>query len=188
MKENIEKLSSIFRQMVENYHDRGMMWKNIPLAKEAFSIMKALPDTLEDEFDSPQEKAAILGQMLDHTDEYQTPRFSIEVREYMATLDPSDEDNARELAQLRDFINPDIELEEFCKKYQRHLLFDPVERTQLWEDIAYEVESQCDEKLRDVPRRMGFCFAMWHTRADVLKKYGIEWRSPSIMNPRVIFD
>ena len=36
---------------------------------------------------------------------------------------------------------------------------------------------------------MGFCFAYWHTKREVLSDdYGIEWRSPNIMNPGVIFD
>ncbi|WP_294456636.1 hypothetical protein [uncultured Bacteroides sp.] len=39
------------------------------------------------------------------------------------------------------------------------------------------------------PRGMGFCFAYWNTKAQVLKAdYGIEWRSPAIMNPHVMFD
>lgn len=70
-----------------------------------------------------------------------------------------------------------------------HLHHDPVEWTARWEEVIDEVERLTDEKLADVPRGMGFCHAAWHTRADILReRFGIEWRSPAAMNPRVMFD
>lgn len=70
--------------------------------------------------------------------------------------------------------------------YLRH---DRVEYTWQWEDIAEEVETQLDELLKDVPRGMGFCFRYWSEKERLLKeKYGIDWHSPAIMNPGVIFD
>jgi hypothetical protein len=35
---------------------------------------------------------------------------------------------------------------------------------------------------------MGFCFAYWSARREVLEAHGIQWRSPHIMNPHVMFD
>ena len=57
-----------------------------------------------------------------------------------------------------------------------HLKRDPVERL-------------VDEELEDHPRGMGFCFAYWSAKKHILlDRFGIEWRSPSAMNPGVIFD
>ena len=35
---------------------------------------------------------------------------------------------------------------------------------------------------------MGFCHSYWSAKRAALARRGIEWRSPSAMNPRVIFD
>lgn len=69
------------------------------------------------------------------------------------------------------------------------LKVDPVEYTWEWEHIFYEVEDKLKELLSDVPRGMGYCFHYWSAKQDLLKnEYNIVWRSPSVMNPRVMFD
>ncbi|MDE6443176.1 MAG: hypothetical protein K2K64_01955 [Muribaculaceae bacterium] len=66
---------------------------------------------------------------------------------------------------------------------------DPVEYTWKWEDIYYEVEKRLEDRFANAPRQMGFCFRYWNAKRDLLKEeYGIDWRSPSQMNPRVMFD
>lgn len=70
-----------------------------------------------------------------------------------------------------------------------HLRRDPVEYTWRWERICYDVEDELDRRLANVPRHMGFRFRYWSMKRELLEeKYGIEWRSPSQMNPGVIFD
>lgn len=70
-----------------------------------------------------------------------------------------------------------------------HLRTDPVEYTWQWEKIYYDVEAELDRRLANVPRQMGFCFQYWAMKRELLmEKYGIDWRSPSQMNPRVMFD
>lgn len=70
-----------------------------------------------------------------------------------------------------------------------HLRTDPVEYSWEWEKIYYDVESELDRRLANVPRQMGFCFQYWAMKRELLmEKYGIDWRSPSQMNPRVMFD
>lgn len=70
-----------------------------------------------------------------------------------------------------------------------HLRTDPVEYTWKWETIYYEVEDELDRRLANVPRQMGFCFQYWAMKRELLmEKYGIDWHSPSQMNPRVMFD
>lgn len=70
-----------------------------------------------------------------------------------------------------------------------HLKCDPVEYTRKWERIYYEVEEELDRRFKGEQRHMGLCFRIWSEKKDILKKkYGIDWRSPGEMNPRVIFD
>ncbi len=188
MTSEIEKLAALFKTMISNRNSFGESWKNIELGKEAFALMKSLPETVPDEFDTPQEKASLLSNMLDQMDETVTPRFCIEVRDYIRELDPSDDDNLADLAMLRDFIDPSISMEEYCDKYQKLLHFDPVERSKEWEDVIYSIEKKCDAALKDEPRGMGFCFMYWPVKRNFLAEHGIEWKSPAEMNPRVIFD
>lgn len=69
------------------------------------------------------------------------------------------------------------------------LKVDPVEYTWEWENIFYEVDDILDTLLADVPKGMGFCFNYWSAKEELLKKkYNIIWKSPSMMNPRVMFD
>lgn len=65
---------------------------------------------------------------------------------------------------------------------------DPVEYTWKWEEIAGEVERKLDELFKNERRHMGFCFRYWSAKEELLKKYGIDWRSPGAMNPGVHFD
>ncbi len=70
-----------------------------------------------------------------------------------------------------------------------HLRSDPVEYTWEWEYIFYDVTDELDAMFADEHRGMGFCFKYWSKKKDLLKKkYGINWRTPHEMNPRVIFD
>lgn len=69
--------------------------------------------------------------------------------------------------------------------YLRH---DPVEWTARWEEVIDQADRRAYATLDDMPRGMGFCFAFWSARRSALLHYGIEWRSPNIMNPKVHFD
>ena len=56
------------------------------------------------------------------------------------------------------------------------------------EEEPYVVDDVIDEELEDEPRGMGFCHRYWSAKRAALARRGIEWRSPSAMNPRVMFD
>ncbi len=190
MTEKINRLAGIFEKMVENYNTFGMQWANIPLAKEAFAIMKELPDTLENEYETPAGKADLLCRMVENMEETYTPRLCIEIREYAAELygGAGDEDNDEALEKLRDYVNPDFPMEEYCRKHSRMLRFDPVERTEEWERVIYDVLLECDRRLEGEIKRMGYCFMHWSAMRAVLAEYGIDWRDPHLMNPGVMFD
>ncbi|MDE5586142.1 MAG: hypothetical protein K2I92_07355 [Muribaculaceae bacterium] len=110
--------------------------------------------------------------LLEDADGYDGGFFSKELQDAIADLF-----TPREL--MRIIIDPAI----------GSLRCDPVEYTYRWEDIYYEVERRLDERFANAPRHMGFCFKYWEAKRHLLKdEYGIDWKSPSRMNPRVMFD
>ena len=98
--------------------------------------------------------------------------FTKELQSAIASLLSSDE-------LLKIILNPSI----------GRLRRDPVEYTVRWEEIYYDVEDYLNERFANAPRQMGLCFRIWSAKRDyLLDNYGIEWRSPAQMNPRVRFD
>ena len=69
-----------------------------------------------------------------------------------------------------------------------HLKSDPVEWTARWEEVIDEADKIAYSNLTDMPRGMGFCHAFWSERSAALAQFGIDWKSPRRMNPRVLFD
>src|SRR5574344_562881 len=69
-----------------------------------------------------------------------------------------------------------------------HLKTDPVEWTEKYEKVIDAAEKEAYAKLSGMPRGMGFCHAYWCAKSEALAKRGIDWRSPSLMNPGVLFD
>lgn len=188
MDKTIKKLGTIFRKMVKNYNSMGDSWKNIELCREAFGLMQSLPDSYPGEYETPADKAGLLSQMLDQMIETDCPRLCIAVREEIARLNRGDAANDKELRMLRDYIDPSIAMEDFCKHHRKHLKFDPVERSEEYERVVPEVERQIAKELHGMPRGMGFCFAYWSAKKIALAERDIEWNSPAYMNPGVMFD
>ena len=195
-------------QMNNNNKD-GNLWKNIPLMREFIHELKDVAP-FRSEIINPVYKAHYIASMLenDYIDKRETPRLFQSLCElyrlYRDFEDPSDFD---------DYLQ-----EHFDKNYFRHvdkwiysfamivrdpqwehalqcwnglggmLKVDPVQATTEWEEVIYDVETEVDEQLKDEPRGMGFCHIYWSTKRAALARRGIEWRSPSAMNPRVMFD
>lgn len=188
MNKEISKLANIFTEMVKNHSTMGEGWKNLALVKDAFEIIRSLPDTWPGEYETPEEKANLISQMLDQVDETQAARYCIKVREEIARLDPDDEDNPAELRMLRDYIDEKLPMEDFCKQYKRLLKFDPIERAAEYEEIIFDVEKAIAKELKGHRRGMGFCFEYWSAKSAELASRGLEWHSPSYWNPGVMFD
>lgn len=182
------KLEAIFSKMVRNYNSRGESWRNIELGREAFGLMLSLPDNYPGEYATSADKANLLSRMLDQMIETESPRFCITVREEIERLNPGDYANDRGLRMLRDYVDTAVSMEDFCKRYRRHLKFDPVERSEEYEQVIPEVEREIAKVLKGTPRGMGFCFAYWSAKKEELAKRSIEWNSPAYMNPGVMFD
>ncbi len=192
---SVERIIALVDQMRENTQDHRM-WQNLPLAKECLQLLRDLDDPEED----AQGKAMACDAVCQQLPEYDVPRFVLELLHYEQELllqaeqegcgDPEAQESVRhDICRLNDYIDTDhIGPKEFMQQYGRHLQFDPIERTPLWEETYYEVEQECDRRLGDIPRGMGFCFPYWSTRRQVLAERGIEWKSPAALNPHVMFD
>ena len=191
----IERLVDNVNKMRENSQEMRM-WKNIPLAKECVEILRGIDDPEE----TPMGKALACEAIVQQLPEYDVPRFVLSILHYKLELiqqsdeqDPDQyptvEEVQADIQRLNDYIDTEhVSSDEFMQKYQRHLKSAPIERTPLWEENYYEVEKECDRRLGDTPRGMGFCFAHWSTLRSVLAERGILWQSPSELNPRVMFD
>ena len=169
------------------------IWKNLPLAKETFELIKQVGDD-----DGPLGRAMGCEMVVDKLSEYDMPRFTLEMLRYELkqlqmseeqSEDLTEEEVQKHIEELERFIDIEhVSYEDYMKRSSRHLDFDEIERTPLWEKINYQVEAETDKLLGDEPRGMGFCFGYWSAKRGVLAKRGIEWRDPHQMNPRVLFD
>lgn len=187
----IARLQSLIEEMEKNRASSGDGWENMTLGKEMVLVMKDFPDALSGGWRDRVRKAFFLEKMLDLIGEcYETdiPRFCLCTREYLQCLNRWNRENKRKIIKLRDYLNPELSVREYCEKYRLYRKFDPVERTEKWEACIEEVERVCAEQLKDYTRGMGFCHFYWYVKKDVLRKCGIEWKTPSEMNPEIDFD
>ena len=69
---------------------------------------------------------------------------------------------------------------------RRSLKSDPVEMTPEYLAVIDEVEEKIAAK--QVHFGMGACYEIWSLKREFLEEKGIHWKSPAIMNPRVLFD
>ena len=167
------------------------LWKNVAIVRECMDILEEYSTTSLD-------KAEVCDTLLSLLSEYDVPRFALQIvrRQYKwlnSTYSKSDivslESIKAHIKKLEDYIDyENISNEEFMQEHGKMLNFDPIRRTQLWEDNICRWEEECDKRMGDAPRGMGFCFGYWCTFAAVLAEEGIEWKSPHQMNPGVIFD
>ena len=196
-KERTDRLIAAVDQMRKNSEEMRM-WRNIPLSEECLQLLKDIDDPEE----NPEGKALACEAIMEQIPEYDVPRLALDILRYELDLVhqfdrqdddsenlPTEEEVTGNIRRLEDYIDTEnVSDEEFRKRYHRHLKSDPVERTPQWEEIYYEVEQECDRRLGDTPRGMGFCFSYWGTLRQVLAERGIKWHSPNQMNPRVMFD
>lgn len=97
-----------------------------------------------------------------------------------------DKDLQKGVAQL---FNSEELLKIIMRPEIGHLRKDPVEYSWEWENIYYDVQEALDDRFANAPRQMGFCFLYWSAEQELLKdEYNIDWRTPSQMNPGVMFD
>lgn len=185
-----EKFLALVADMRQNCEEMRM-WKNVAITRECMDI-------LEDFSTCCVDKAEVCETLLSFISEYDVPRYALQIvrRQYKwmnATSDKSDmvslESIKEHIKKLEDYIDfENVSNEEFMQKYEKMLNFDSIRRTPLWEENICRWEEECDKRMGDTPRGMGFCFGYWHTFAAVLAEEGVEWKSPHQMNPGVLFD
>lgn len=66
---------------------------------------------------------------------------------------------------------------------RRFIKNDPVEKTDAYLSVIDEVEEAIDKN-----KTMDFCLEIWKLKAEFLSDRGICWRSPTQLNPGVMFD
>ncbi len=185
---DVELLRLTFEAIIKNHSTMGMQWKNLYLARVAKAILlDFLPESLPGEYDDMAGKARLLEQMLDYCHETDMPRAAIAMREIIDRHAPS-EANSKALSKLREYTDPHVDTIAWCKKWGGLLKFDPVERTERWEEVIYDVEKEVAHRLNFDEWHMGFCHHYWSVKREVLASMGVEWHSPSAMNPGVLFD
>ncbi len=204
-KQIAERAAELITQMRENaWSEDHKVWKNIPLAKELLDIVSnKLPlsgkyfdatgimylcdcifvDELLQERDVPRLCLEFLSMRRKANDARKTTDEKVDQKYILGVIEADKIKN-----RLDFYIDPHVSMEWWVNYVSAHLYFDPVERTQEWEDVIYDVEKACDEILKDEPHGMGFCFSYWSTKRAELAKRGIQWRTPHQMNPRVMFD
>ena len=68
------------------------------------------------------------------------------------------------------------------------LNYDPIEDTAKYQSIKDELEKKIIAKIGK-NSGLGYCHIYWSTKREILKRdYGIEWKSPAMLNPRIHFD
>lgn len=69
---------------------------------------------------------------------------------------------------------------------RRNLKADPVEMSEEYLAVIDEVEEKIKKNRKHFG--MGSCYEYWNLKEEYLLEKGIRWKSPHIMNPRVMFD
>ena len=181
----------MLREMKVNCEEMRM-WKNVALSHQCVAILETVDEA------GPDDKAFVFNNLLSFIPEYDVPRYALELaRKELHWLSLADEKNCElsmddvraHIRQLEEYIDyENVSTDDFIRKYDKHLTFDPIGRSPMWEENYCRWEKECESRLGDIPRGMGFCFAYWHTFAEVLREDGVEWKSPSQMNPAAMFD
>lgn len=178
----------------ENLRKQSREWENSSLAKEFLDIATYLEG-----YDHMLERLySAVSRMVDTI--FERPRLKLKLLDFELMVLRRIEAQTGHDMSICEHVSNELSFYyrnikyadsgDFASIEQRgNLKHDPIEWSAEYERIVDDVEKKVGELLSDEPRGMGFCFSYWNTKANVLSEYyGIEWRSPAIMNPGVIFD
>ncbi|MBP9867136.1 MAG: hypothetical protein KBC41_03625 [Candidatus Pacebacteria bacterium] len=68
---------------------------------------------------------------------------------------------------------------------------DPKERDPILGKIIRQAHKEAVVQLLEekFPEGLGYCHVLWGRQQQILKeKYGVDWKSPSDMNPEIMYD
>ncbi len=60
---------------------------------------------------------------------------------------------------------------------------DPIEMSEAYLAVIDAVEEKIEQN-----QQLHFCHEYWQLKAAYLAEHGIQWRSPAVLNPRILFD
>ena len=163
----VDTLPRILDAVGESVYNHNLYELHLRYIRKAYDS-----GNLDEELKGRVRKMLKLRILLDDGADFDYWLFNIDLQNAVAAFFSSGE-------LMKIMLNPQI----------GHLRKDPVEYTYEWENIYYDVEAKLEERFANAPRQMGFCFLYWNAKRELLdEEYGIEWRSPSQMNPHVMFD
>lgn len=146
----------------EYYIRDEQTWRATPLLSEALSLTRGKEAESASEKEWKHDTLATLAELHDQNGRRQQAH---QIREEAAQYGPKPAESSH------------------------YLKYDPVEDSEAYIAIKDDMEHRLYDMLKDEPRGMGFCFRYWSAKRDLLEQeYGISWRTPSMMNPRVHFD
>lgn len=171
----------------QSLQEQRCCWQNASLAREAMDYARQLMEHK----DMLSVVESSLDDMVEAINEH--PRLKLELMllrlQVLQMLNKPQMELEADIAFYRSNIAAADSGKLEDVKQTTMLKHDPVEWTARWEEVIDEADKIVEARLVDHPRGMGYCHAYWPERAEVLmSKFGVEWRSPARMNPRVIFD
>ena len=99
------------------------------------------------------------------------------------------DDDCNDVRVIVDNLLPEETIEKLfntIKRRRRSLKHDPVEMSKEYLDCIDEIEEKI-EKNRTYSG-LGSCHEIWDLKYRFLLEKGIVWKSPAVLNPRVMFD
>ena len=69
-------------------------------------------------------------------------------------------------------------------------LTDPLEEDPRYKEIFRKAEEETERSLtrRGIEPQLGYVHAYWDTKKKILRRYGIDWKTPAELNPFTSFD
>lgn len=178
----------------EHCEERCGMWENSALAAEFLDIAAYL-EQYDHLLDGLRTASSRLAAAVEYHPRLKVRllRFELQVLRRIEARCPHDLDLCDDVLHELSHLERNIEQADrgaFDRvEPSGHLRQDPVEWSADYERVIDEVLHRVDLQLADHPRGLGFCFAFWQAKKRVLRDdYGIEWHSPSELNPGVLFD
>ena len=97
-----------------------------------------------------------------------------------------DSDDVKEV--VNDLLSKEIIDKRFedIERHRRSLKHDPIEMSKEYLDCIDEVEEKIEQNR--TYRGLGSCHEIWNLKFRFLLEKGIKWKSPAVLNPRVMFD
>lgn len=214
--ERLNRLRQMISEMEINASTSGLAHPNLLLAPGAFDLLSnQIPMRVE--WLTPYVRICLVGRMLSAMDRLQQPRLALCMLHYQSALADSIDDEADRIAdmaydhyegppenyvrvltlikesmnleerRLQDYTNLDVPLEIWRRRYGTDILFDPVERTFVWEECIPRVEKELASAIGNRHPDMDSCYSYWELKTSILQRHGIEWKSPAVMNPELQF-